>query len=296
MFKKAIKEGSKIKLAIFGPSGAGKTYSALSIATGITSITGGKIAVIDSERGTARKYADRFDFDVAELEDYSIASYIQNIESANMYDVLIIDSLTHGWQYLVREVDKLAQAKYRGNTWAAWNEGTPLQKKLVSSFYSFNGHIIATMRSRTEWTVDKDRSGQTRPVRVGLAPEQGKGIEFEFDMLLELSTSHIGNVIKDRTGSPFQDVIIEKPGVDFGKELFNLVCKDNTDQTEWEKYTFQKGKFEGKKVSEVVDLEYLTTISNQSSTPDGLKDICSARVVALRKSWIQIEKNLEVEK
>jgi hypothetical protein len=55
-------------------------------------------------------------------------------------------------------------------------------------------------------------------VRVGLAPEQGKGIEYEFDLLLELSPDHVGHVIKDRTGK-FQDVLLEKPGEDFGQAL-----------------------------------------------------------------------------
>jgi hypothetical protein len=76
---------------------------------------------------------------------------------------------------------------------------------------SYPGHIIATMRVATEWSQEKDeKTGKTRPVRVGLKPEQGKGIEYEFDLVIEMSPEHIGTVIKDRTGK-FQDAIIEKP-------------------------------------------------------------------------------------
>ena len=90
--------------------------------------------------------------------------------------------------------------------------------ELIDTLLDFPGHIIATMRSKTEWTTQQNDRGRSTPVRVGLAPEQGKGIEYEFDLLLEISTEHIGRVIKDRTGK-FQDTLIENPGEDFGKEL-----------------------------------------------------------------------------
>lgn len=215
-FQKAVKSKSKLRCALFGPSGAGKTYSALAIAKGI----GGKVAVIDSERGSASKYADKFEFDVVDLVKKSIDEYVQFIEEAGEagYSVLIIDSLTHAWQDLLEEVEKLANAKYRGNTWSAWSEGTPKQRALVNAILSCPCHIMATMRSKTEWQTTQDDRGKSRPVRVGLAPEQGKGIEYEFDMLLELSAEHIANVIKDRTGM-FQDKLLTKPGEEFGREL-----------------------------------------------------------------------------
>jgi hypothetical protein len=214
-FKKATKAAAKLRAAFFGPSGAGKTFSALRVATGL----GGPIAVIDTERGSASKYSDRFAFDVLDLEDQSIEGYVSAIGMAaeGGYRVLVIDSLSHGWQDLTAEVEKLAKAKYRGNTWSAWSEGTPLQRRLVNAILGFPGHIIATMRSKTEWTT-VDSNGKKTPQRVGLAPEQGKGIEYEFDLLVEISVEHIGQVIKDRTGK-FQDKLIDKPGEQFGQQL-----------------------------------------------------------------------------
>jgi hypothetical protein len=214
-FKKATKAQAKLRAAIFGPSGAGKTFTSLRVATGL----GGRIAVIDTERGSASKYSDRFDFDVLELEDQSIDGYIAAIRLAGEsgYGVLVIDSLSHGWQTLLEEVEKLAKAKYRGNTWSAWSEGTPLQRKLVKAILDFPGHVLATMRSKTEWTT-VDNNGKKTPQRVGLAPEQGKGVEYEFDLLVEISTEHIANVIKDRTGK-FQDKLIDKPDEKFGRDL-----------------------------------------------------------------------------
>jgi len=215
-FKKATKSPAKLRAALFGPSGAGKTFTALRIAAGL----GGPVAVIDTERGSASKYADRFAFDVLDLEHAGIPSYQGAIEAAAQagYPVLVIDSLSHGWQELLQEVDRLANAKYRGNTWSAWSEGTPKQRALVNAILTYPGHVIATMRSKTEWSIESDGKGKQKPVRVGLAPEQGKGIEYEFDLLLEISPDHIGRVIKDRTGK-FQDELLEKPGEEFGKAL-----------------------------------------------------------------------------
>ncbi|NUQ83050.1 MAG: ATP-binding protein [Bacteroidetes bacterium] len=218
MFQKAIKAKSKLRLAVFGPSGAGKTFTSLRMATGI----GGKIALIDSERNSASKYADRFDFDTASLDRKTIDEYISYMTGAAKtgYNVLIIDSMSHAWQELLEEIDKLASTKYKGNTWSAWSEGTPKQKRFVDAILNFPGHVIVTMRSKTEWTTESDKNGKSRPIRVGLTPEQGKGIEYEFDMLIELSTEHIAQVIKDRTGK-YQDQIIEKPGEQFGKDLID---------------------------------------------------------------------------
>jgi hypothetical protein len=216
-FTKATKAAAKLRAAIFGPSGAGKTFTSLRVASGLAG--GGTVAVIDTERGSASKYADRFSFDVLELQDQTIDGYVAAIGEAAKagYTVLVIDSLSHGWQTLLEEVEKLAKAKYRGNTWSAWSEGTPLQRRLVQAILTYPGHVIATMRSKTEWTT-VDNNGRKTPQRVGLAPEQGKGVEYEFDLLVEISTEHVANVIKDRTGK-FQDKLLDKPGEDFGRDL-----------------------------------------------------------------------------
>jgi len=216
-FKTASKAQAKLRCALFGPSGSGKTYSALRIATGL----GGKIALVDTERYSASKYADRFDFDVCDLVDRSIDGYVQAFQAAAQagYDVLIIDSLSHAWHELLQEVERLARARFAGNSWAAWSEGTPKQRRLIDTLLDYPGHVIGTIRTKTAWDQAKDeKTGKSRPVRVGLVPEQGKGIEYEFDLLLQIDTDHVASVLKDRTGK-YQDKLIEKPGEDFGKEL-----------------------------------------------------------------------------
>ncbi|OQB09049.1 MAG: hypothetical protein BWY21_00954 [Parcubacteria group bacterium ADurb.Bin216] len=221
-FKKATKEQAKARIAFYGPSGAGKTKSALRIAKGL----GDKIALIDSERGSASKYADDHEFDTVNLEKKNIDEYVSMMKEAAKegYDVLIIDSLSHAWQELLEEIESVAKAKYRGNTWSAWSEGTPKQRKLIDSILDYPGHVIVTMRSKTEWVQEKDdKSGKTKPVRVGLSPEQGKNIEYEFDMLFEINADHYCTVIKDRTGK-FQDKIIQYPDESFGEEIKTWLC------------------------------------------------------------------------
>lgn len=216
-FTPATKTTARVRAAVFGPSGSGKTYSCLRIASGL----GGRIAVIDTERGSASKYADRFGFDVLDLPQRDIKTYVAAIHAAGGagYQVLVIDSLSHAWQELLAEVDKIAKARFRGNTWSAWSEGTPKQQELIGAILDFPGHVLVTMRSKTSWIEEKDeRSGKIRPVRVGLSPEQGKGIEYEFDLLLELSTEHVATVIKDRTGK-YQDAMLEQPDEAFGAAL-----------------------------------------------------------------------------
>ncbi len=221
-FHRATKSAQKLRAAVFGPSGSGKTFSSLRIASAMAD----RIAVIDTERGSASKYADRFQFDTCELTDKTIRGYVETIKAAASagYGVLIIDSLSHAWQELLAEVDRLAKAKYKGNTWSAWSEGTPAQRALVDAILDYPGHVLATMRSKTEWTTEATGGGKSRPVRVGLAPEQGKGIEYEFDLLLELSVDHVAHVIKDRTGK-FQDQTIEKPGEKFGRALLEWLSE-----------------------------------------------------------------------
>lgn len=218
IIQKATKEKTKARIAIYGPSGAGKTYTALSIASGM----GKKIGAICSENRSMRKYSDRFEFDVIDLDkiDRTVAGYVKAIKMFNdaKYDVLIIDSLSHAWKELKKEVERIAAAKFGGNTWAAWSQGNPMQDNFINTILEFEGHIISTMRSNTDWVIEKNDKGKTMPVRVGLSPDQGKGIEYEFDMLLEINQDHWATVIKDRTGK-FQDQSIEKPGKELGSDI-----------------------------------------------------------------------------
>jgi hypothetical protein len=79
------------------------------------------------------------------------------------------------------------------------------------------------MRSKTEWVIAQGKDGKTEPQKLGLAPEQGKGIEYEFDLLMEMDQAHYATITKDRTGK-YQDAVIEKPGEEFGIALYEWLA------------------------------------------------------------------------
>lgn len=221
-FNEATRNNLYLRCALFGPSGCGKTMTALRIAKGIAEKMGSRFAVIDTEARSASKYADRISFDVENLTDKSIDAYLAAMDECIKagYKVLVIDSLSHAWRELTEEVDRISQNSTNKNTFTAWGKVAPKQKQLIDAILNFPGHLIATMRSKTEWVISENRNGKLAPEKMGLAPEQGKGIEYEFDLLIEMNQHHQASVTKDRTGK-FQDSVIDKPGEDFGCSLYD---------------------------------------------------------------------------
>jgi hypothetical protein len=155
------------------------------------------------------------DFGPPSIENY--VKFIDMVKEENDITILVIDSLTHAWQYILETVDKLKETTCHGDGRKAWAIMTPEYKKLINAILTAPFHVIGTMRAKTEWSTTTE--GGTKTVRRDtLAPEQREGFEYEFDMLMELNANHYGNIIKDRT-SKFQDEIIQKPGVEFGRRL-----------------------------------------------------------------------------
>ena len=189
MFKKASKVRSKLRLALSGPSGSGKTYTALAIASGL----GQDIAVIDTERGSASKYADLFEFDVCELEDFHPAKYVEAIRAAAGYDVIVIDSLSHAW---FSELD-MVQGNFNN-----WTKIKPLERALIDAMLSSPAHLIGTMRSKTEWILKETTNSKGKktmaPEKVGTSPIQASGIEYEFDIAGEINIDHLLTISKSR--------------------------------------------------------------------------------------------------
>lgn len=213
MFKKAKRSLSKLRLAVQGPSGSGKTYGALMLAKGL----GGKIAVIDTERGSASLYADLKgmpEFDVLDLDTpYTPEKYIEAIHAAEDegYDILIVDSMTHEWDGqggCLELIDQIARAKYRGNTWSAWSELTPRHRRFVDAMLQSKCHIIATMRSKTETVQTENDKGKKVIQKLGMKAIQRDGMDYEFTVVFDLQADgHYATVSKDRTAL-FNDPIV----------------------------------------------------------------------------------------
>jgi hypothetical protein len=197
VFQKAEKTQAKLRLAIEGASGSGKTYSSLILATSI----GKKIAVVDTEHGSASLYADKFNFDVLELRPpYEPERYVEAIKEAEAagYDVIVLDSITHEWNGEGGALDLVT--KIGGSSYSAWAKVTPRHDKFINAILQSKCHVIATMRSKANYETGKDeRTGKMTIEKKGTAPIQRDSVDYEFTVVFDLNQRHMANVSKDRT-------------------------------------------------------------------------------------------------
>jgi ABC-type dipeptide/oligopeptide/nickel transport system ATPase component len=220
-FVKAAKTQLKLRLAIVGPSGSGKTYSALLMASEL----GKKTALIDTERGSAKKYADIFKFSVLELENFHPYNFIKAIKSAEAqkFDILIIDSLSHAWNGAdgaLELVDMAAARLKTANSFAAWREVTPLHNQMIDAILKSELHIIVTMRAKTDYSLERADNGKTFVRKVGLQPIQRDGLEYEFDIVGDMDLTSTMVISKTRCPA-LQQSVFKKPG----PELAHTILK-----------------------------------------------------------------------
>lgn len=218
MFRKAVKHDAKLRLALCGPSGSGKTFSALKLATCL----GGPIAYVDTEHGSASKYADQFSFDVIEPDVFDPRDLIDMIHAASEggYKVFVVDSLSHYWMGKGGELEMVdaAARKIQGNSFAAWKHVTPIHNQLIDTLIAAPIHIIACIRTKTEWVIEKDDRGKSMPRKVGLAPIMRDGIEFEFDVCGDLDQDNNLTITKSRCPA-LQGQVINRPGKGMAETL-----------------------------------------------------------------------------
>ncbi|MBL3669609.1 ATP-binding protein [Streptomyces sp. M2CJ-2] len=220
-FTPATKEQAKARIALTGPTGSGKTYSALVIGTAI----GDRIALIDTERGSASKYADEFAFDTLPLATFEPPALVEALAVAahEGYDVVIVDSLTHFWSGsggMLEQVDNAAKRVAGGNTFAGWREARPLERAMIDALLAYPGHLIATMRTKTEYVVEADERGRKVPRKVGLKPEQREGIEYEFDIVGDLDHENTLVISKSRA-KPLAGLVVRKPDAAFAEAVLD---------------------------------------------------------------------------
>jgi DNA polymerase III delta prime subunit len=217
--------GFFLRLGLVGPSGSGKTYTALALAT---ELGFEKIGVIDTENRSARRYARSFGrrFYTLELDHFSPRDYIEAIRAAEAagIEILIIDSLSHAWigrGGVLEMVDVSARRQARGgtpNSFSGWREVTPEHNRLVDALVHARMHLVVTMRTKTEYVVEKTEGGKTVPRKVGLAPVQREGLEYEFDIVGDLSTEHELVIGKSRCPT-LADRVVARPGAELAREL-----------------------------------------------------------------------------
>lgn len=211
-FKKALREQIFTKILLAGSSGGGKTYSALRLATGIAESCGSKIAAIDTENGRIRYYANEFDFDDLQLESpFTPEKYIEALNQAidGGYKVLIVDSMTHEWDYCLD-----VHSKMPGNSYTNWSKITPRHDAFMEKILQSPLHVIATVRGKDEYVME-DKNGKQVPKKVGLGYKQRDNIEYNYTVTFNLSQdTHVAEVMKDNTHlfEGRYDVLTEKDG------------------------------------------------------------------------------------
>jgi hypothetical protein len=227
--QKAQKQRVKLRIGISSPSGFGKTYSALLMAFGMTQ-DWSKIAVIDTENGSANLYAELGEYNTLNLEaPYTPERYIsalQTCEKASM-EVVIIDSITHEWN---GKGGCLQIQEQLGGRFQDWAKVTPRHQAFIDAILTSNCHVITTIRKKIDYSMDKDANGRTKVVKVGLKDITREGLDFELTTCFEIiNDNHLVIASKDRT-----NLFSGKPEFKItsgtGKLLVNWCNNDKTEQ------------------------------------------------------------------
>lgn len=201
LFAPATKQSLKARVALEGPTGSGKTWTMLEWLTVLAD--GGRIAVVDTEHGSASLYADTYTFDVLTWPPpYDPAKLTETIKAAQRegYAALGVDSMSHFWEGEggVLDIVDAAAARQHGNSYTAWKTGTPVLRHLIDTILSSQLHVVATMRSKMEYVLDEDDRGKKVPRKVGMAPVMRAGVEYEFTVVGELDLEHRLTISKSR--------------------------------------------------------------------------------------------------
>jgi hypothetical protein len=222
--QKLTKRASRLRMALIGPSGSGKTYTGLQFAR---TLTDKRILVIDTERESAGLYADEFNaddrVDTLALPTFSPMTYVEALEMAATegYGAVLVDSLSHAWmgkEGALEQVDKVAKRTQAHNTFAAWREVTPMHNALVDAILQSPFHVIATMRTKTEYVLEQNERGKQVPRKIGLAPVQRDGLEYEFDIVADMDLEN--NLIISKTRmADLSGVVVAKPKADFAVRI-----------------------------------------------------------------------------
>lgn len=246
--KKSERSKAKIKMALQGPSGSGKTMSALLLAQGLTNGDLSKVAIIDSEAGSSNLYSHLGGYNVLSLDNpHSPDRYVEAIDiciKAGM-DVIILDSISHCWDYLLDYHSSL-----QGNSFVNWAKIKPMEKKFVDKILQSDIHFIATMRVKQDYVLS-ERNGKMVPEKVGLKAIQRDEISYEFTIVFDIDSKHYAIASKDRT------LIFE------GKPQFIINNHTGKRILEWCNSTMTKGELQIK-VSECNNLSELSILFNNN--------------------------------
>lgn len=198
--QKAKRNQVKLRVGLSGPSGYGKTYSALLLAYGITE-DWNKIAIIDTENNSASLYSHLGGFNVLTLlEPFAPERYIEAIKVCENADieVIIVDSISHEWQ---GKGGCLEIHEMLGGRFNDWAKVTPRHNAFLDAIIQSRCHVITTSRRKVDYSLDQDSNGKTKVTKLGTKEITREGFEYELTVNFEfLNDKNLVSASKDRTG------------------------------------------------------------------------------------------------
>jgi len=195
--RQSTRSNAKMKMALQAPSGAGKTFSALLLAKGLTNDNFSKVAIIDTENGSADLYAHLGSYNVLSMSPpFTPEKYIEAIDIClkGGMEVIICDSISHCWDYLLEYHSSMP-----GNSFTNWGKITPMQNNFINKILQSDAHFIATIRTKQDYVLN-NKNGKMVPEKVGLKAIQRDGVDYEFTLVFDININHLAVCSKDRTG------------------------------------------------------------------------------------------------
>lgn len=190
-YNEATREKVPLLIGLMGPSGGGKTYSALRLATGIQRVNGGEIAVVDTEARRALHYADKFKFrHVPFAPPFGPLDYLAAIEHcvSKGAGVVIVDSMSHEHEgpggvleMHQAEVERMSGGDARKAERVkigAWAKPKADRQRLINTMLQLPCSFILCFRAKEKLKVEVGK----QPVSMGFMPIGDP--TFVFEMML----------------------------------------------------------------------------------------------------------------
>lgn len=218
VFVPATKKQANARIALDGPSGSGKTWTTLLWATTL----GSRVAVIDTEHGSAAKYADEFTFSHLCLTSFAPRTLVNALAAAGQqgFDAVVVDSLSHFWMGtdgMLEQVDRAAK-RSGGHGMSGWKEMRPDERMMIEALLAYPGHVLVTMRVKTDWVEGENARGKRQMVKVGTKAEQRENLEYEFDVAGSMDLNNELTITKSRC-RPVSGLIVRQPGRDVAETI-----------------------------------------------------------------------------
>ncbi|WP_280455547.1 AAA family ATPase [Nocardia brasiliensis] len=230
VFKPAVRRKTPARLALAGPAGAGKTYTALAMAWEWAMREKSVIGMVDTEHGRASMYqgTNGWQWETLEPERFSPLGLVEILGAAagRGFNPFIIDSWSHYWFGPDGMLEQVDRRKSASNSFSGWKEVTPDERKMIEAMLTYPGHLIVTLRTKTEYLVEEDSKGKPVPRKVGTKPVQRDGLEYEFDIVADLDLRN--NLHISKTRLPFlANQVIAQPGAELATRIVDWLDAGN---------------------------------------------------------------------